>query len=48
MAESPIQKLKHFFATPEKPCTTQEFMDFWKSLTDEEKSQYKDFAETLD
>lgn len=33
--------VKSFFDTPEKPLGTSEFMDFWKSLSDEEKEYYK-------
>jgi hypothetical protein len=41
MAENSAGDLKKFFETPEKKLTTKEFMDFWSSLTDEEKDYYK-------
>lgn len=34
-------QLKAFFSTPEKPVNAKEMMDFWKSLTDEEKEYYQ-------
>lgn len=33
--------IKSFFATPDKPVSAKEFMDFWKSCSDEEKDYYK-------
>lgn len=42
MAElTPIQKLKEFFGTPGRPLSSQEFMEFWKSCSDEDKEYYK-------
>lgn len=39
--ENSISAIKAFFSTEEKPCTTNEIMQFWKSLTLEEKEYYK-------
>ena len=33
--------LKKFFSTPEKPCASPEIMEFWKSLSEEEKDYYR-------
>lgn len=41
MAENTVKELLAFFSTEEKPCKTSEFMEFWKSLSDEEKEYYK-------
>jgi len=35
-----VMQLKQFFATPDKPVSTKEMMEFWKSLTDDEKAYY--------
>lgn len=37
-----VKELKDFFSTPEKPCSSSEIMDFWKSLSEEDKAYYKD------
>ena len=34
--------LKEFFSTPEQPLSTSEFMEFWKSLSEEEKDYYRE------
>ena len=34
-------QIKEFFATPENPVSAAEFMEFWKSCSDEEKDYYK-------
>lgn len=41
MAENSAKQLKEFFATPEKPLGSAEFMEFYKSLSEEEKAYYK-------
>ncbi len=41
MAENTVKDLKSFLSTPEKPVSNGEMMEFWKSLTDEEKEQFK-------
>lgn len=41
MPENTPKDLKEFFSTPEKAVKAAEFMDFWKSLSDEEKEYYK-------
>ena len=33
--------IKKFLGTPERPMTSPEFVEFWKSLTEEEKTQFK-------
>ena len=40
-----ITEVKQAFQDERKPVTTAEFMEFWKSLSDEEKDAYK--AEAL-
>ena len=44
MTANTVTELKEFFSTPEKKCSTAEFMDFWKALSDEEKDYYKTAA----
>lgn len=39
--ENNVRDLMEFFSTEEKPCKSGEFMEFWKSLTDEEKVEFK-------
>lgn len=34
--------LKKFFSTPERPVTNGEMMDYWKSLTEDEKKAHKE------
>lgn len=34
-------EIKAFLNDPEKPLSTAEFAEFWGSLTDEEKIEYK-------
>lgn len=41
MAENSVKDLKDFFNTPEKPVSSSQMMEFWKTLTDEEKSYYR-------
>lgn len=36
-----VADLKEFFSTSEKPVAAKEMMEFWKSLSDEEKEYYK-------
>jgi len=36
-----IMDLKKFFDTPDKPINMAEFNEFWKSLSEEEKIDYK-------
>lgn len=40
MANS-VSELKQFFSTPEKEVKAKEMMDFWKSLSPEEKEYYE-------
>lgn len=39
--ENTVKDLKAFFSTPEKPVSTSEMMEFWKSCTDEQKQEFK-------
>lgn len=39
--ENKISDIKKFLSTPENPVTTQEMSEFWMSLTDEEKAEFK-------
>lgn len=36
-----MKDLKDFFSTPEKPCGLTEMKEFWESLSDEEKEEFK-------
>ncbi len=36
-----ITDLKKFFSTPDNPVSTQEFMEMWKHMSDEEKEDFK-------
>lgn len=36
-----MSDLKKFFSTEKKPVTGAEMIEFWKSLTDDEKEFYK-------
>jgi hypothetical protein len=36
-----ISQIKAYLSTPEKPVSTQEAMEFWKSLSDDDKEYYK-------
>lgn len=44
MAKNSVAALKAFFSTPEKPVSSKEMMDFWKSCTAEEKEYYQSAA----
>lgn len=39
--DNTVKDLKAYFSTTEKPVSNTEMMDFWKSLSDEEKAYYK-------
>lgn len=39
--DTPIQRLKAFFSIPGRPVETKEFMEFWKSCSDEDKAYFK-------
>jgi hypothetical protein len=41
MAENTVADLKTWLGTPEKPVTSKEMMDFWKSCSDEDKDHYR-------
>lgn len=36
-----VAQLKDYFGTDEKPVSAKEMMDFWKSLSEEQKEYYK-------
>lgn len=40
-AEHTVAEIKKFFGTDEKPVDAREMMDFWNSLTDDEKAVYR-------
>lgn len=46
-AETPLAKLMKYLSTEERPVKSGEFQEFWKSLTDEEKDEFKAFIEKL-
>jgi hypothetical protein len=39
--ENSINDIRKFLNTPENPISMQEFSEFWKSLSDEEKAAFK-------
>jgi hypothetical protein len=41
----PLAALKRYLATPEQPVSTEEMSEFWGSCTDEEKVEFKAYAE---
>ncbi len=41
MAENSMQDIRRFLTNSERPVTMAEFSEFWKSLTEEEKAEYK-------
>ena len=41
MAENGVKELKEFFSVEGNPVSTAEMMEFWKSLTEEEKAYFK-------
>jgi hypothetical protein len=41
LPENTITEIKEFFNSKEKPLSAAEVMEFWKSLSDEEKEYYK-------
>lgn len=42
MTTNAVKELKAYFSTEEKPVSAAEMMDFWKSLSDEEKKYYQE------
>lgn len=42
MAENSVVELRKFLGTDEKPLPAKEMMEFWNSLTEEEKREYKE------
>lgn len=36
-----IVEIKKFLSTPDHPVTTSEMSEFWTSLTDEEKEEFR-------
>lgn len=41
MAENKIGDLKKFLSTPDRPVSMEEMSEFWNSLTEEEKAEFK-------
>ena len=41
MLGNSVADLKAYFSTEKKPVPAKEMMDFWKSLSEEEKEYYK-------
>ena len=41
MAENKISDLKRYLSTDENPVSMQEMTEFWNSLTDAEKAEFK-------
>ena len=41
MPENDMKEIRAFLSTPEKPVSMTEFSEFWKSLTDAEKTEFK-------
>jgi hypothetical protein len=39
--ENSIVDLKKYLSTPEQPVSMQEMNEFWHSLTEEEKKEFK-------
>lgn len=39
--DNSLKDLKQYLSTPENPVTAQEMSQFWTSLTDEEKREFK-------
>lgn len=35
------KQIMDYFSTDERPVTTEEFMDFWNSLSNEDKAYYQ-------
>lgn len=40
-SENSIADLKQYLGTPERPVTMEEFKEFWKDCSDEEKMEFK-------
>lgn len=36
-----LVEIMHFLSTPDRPVKSGEFQEFWKTLTDEEKDEFK-------
>lgn len=39
--QNSLTDLKRFLGTPEQPVSNAEWVEFWKSLTDEEKDEFR-------
>jgi hypothetical protein len=39
--ENSVMDLKKYLSTPDRPVSMQEMTEFWKSLTDEEKQEFR-------
>ncbi len=41
MAENSLVEIRKYLETPDRPLPMKEFTDFWRSLSEEEKTEYK-------
>lgn len=41
MAENSMTEIRAFLNDPRKPLSMAEFSEFWKSLTEDEKTEFK-------
>jgi len=39
--ENSLVEIKQYLSTPENPLSTKEFQEFWSTLTEEEKHEFK-------
>lgn len=39
--ENTLVEIRKYLNTDGEPCSTREFQEFWESLTDEEKHEFK-------
>lgn len=41
MSWNTIAQIRKYLNTDGEPCSTREFMEFWESLTEEEKDEFR-------
>ena len=44
----PIVALTNFFSYPGRPCTLKEFQEFWKSVSNEEREEFRQAIQKWD